>query len=36
MLKDQERIFKNLYNDFSADIESSVVRGDWDNTKNLI
>ena len=29
MLKDKDRIFKNLYNDLGWDIESSINRGDW-------
>ena len=36
MLKDQDRIFKNLYNDLGSDIESSQKRGDWSNTKDII
>ena len=36
MLKDEDRIFKNLYNDFDWNIESSVNRGDWSDTKELI
>ena len=35
MLKDEDRIFKNLYNDLGSDIESSQKRGDWSNTKDL-
>ena len=35
MLKDQDRIFKNLYNDLGSDITSSQKRGDWVNTKEL-
>ena len=35
MLKDQDRIFKNLYNDLGSDINSSQKRGDWVNTKEL-
>ena len=35
MLKDQDRIFKNLYNDLGPDIASSQKRGDWTNTKEL-
>ena len=35
MLKDEDRIFKNLYNDLGADLTSSKKRGDWTNTKNL-
>ena len=36
MLKDQDRIFKNLYNDMGADVKSAQTRGDWVNTSNLI
>jgi NADH-quinone oxidoreductase subunit F len=36
MLKDEDRIFKNLYNDKGSDVDSSKERGDWVNTKNLI
>ena len=35
MLKDQDRIFKNLYNDLGSDIASSQKRGDWVDTKEL-
>tara|TARA_Y100000591_G_scaffold102948_1_gene87549 strand:+ start:125 stop:373 length:249 start_codon:yes stop_codon:yes gene_type:complete len=35
MLKDQDRIFKNLYNDMGSDINSSQKRGDWVNTKDI-
>ena len=35
MLKDEDRIFKNLYNDLGADLTSSKKRGDWTNTKDL-
>ena len=28
MLKDEDRIFKNLYNDLGWDIDSAVTRGD--------
>ena len=35
MLKDQDRIFKNLYNDLGEDISSAQKRGDWSNTKEL-
>ena len=35
MLKDQDRIFQNLYNDLGPDIVSSQKRGDWINTKDL-
>ena len=36
MLKDQDRIFQNLYNDLGTDVSSSNKRGDWTNTKDLI
>ena len=36
MLKDEDRIFKNLYNDFGWDINSSLKRGDWSKTKEII
>ena len=35
MLKDEDRIFKNLYNDFGSDIESAIKRNDWKNTKEI-
>ena len=35
MLKDQDRIFKNLYNDLGEDVFSSKKRDDWLNTKEL-
>ena len=35
MLKDQDRIFQNLYNDLGSDVASSQKRGDWINTKEL-
>ncbi|MFL2886757.1 MAG: NADH-quinone oxidoreductase subunit NuoF [Candidatus Pelagibacter sp.] len=35
MLKDEDRIFKNLYNDFGADLISARERGDWNNTKDI-
>ena len=35
MLEDKDRIFKNLYNDFGADLKSAKNRGDWINTKEL-
>ena len=36
MLKDQDRIFKNLYNDMGTDVKSAQIRGDWVNTSELI
>ncbi len=35
MLKDKDRIFKNLYNDKGIDVESSQNRGDWLNTNEI-
>ena len=35
MLKDQDRIFQNLYNDLGFDVISSQKRGDWVDTKEL-
>ena len=36
MLKDQDRIFKNLYNDLGWDIDSAIKQGDWFETKSLL
>ena len=36
MLKDEDRIFKNLYNDIGWDIDASINRGDWLKTKDII
>ena len=36
MLKDTDRIFTNLYNDDSWDLESAIKRGDWKDTKNIL
>ncbi len=36
MLKDQDRIFKNLYGDQSNNVTASIKRGDWDNTKSFL
>ena len=35
MLKDQDRIFQNLYNDLGSDLTSAQKRGDWVNTKEI-
>jgi len=35
MLKDSDRIFKNLYNDYGWQIESAIKIGDWKNTKEI-
>ena len=36
MIKKENRIFKNLYNEFGWDIENSLKRDDWKGTKDLI
>ena len=36
MLEDKNRIFQNLYNDKGSDIDSSLLRGDWKNTKEIL
>ena len=36
MLRDEDRIFKNLYNDYGWDLESAIQRGDWKNTSDII
>jgi NADH-quinone oxidoreductase subunit F len=36
MLRDQDRIFTNLYGEQSPWIEGARARGDWSNTKDLI
>ena len=36
MLKDNDRIFKNLYNDLGWDIDSAILRGDWKGTQEII
>ena len=36
MLEDKDRIFKNLYNDKGSDIDSSLLRDDWKNTKEIL
>eukprot|EP00760_Papus_ankaliazontas_P025302 PhM_4_TR2626/c0_g1_i1/m.87933/K03942/NDUFV1; NADH dehydrogenase (ubiquinone) flavoprotein 1 len=35
-LKDQDRIFLNVYDDFGRDLKSSMKRGDWYRTKDLL
>ena len=35
MLEVNNRIFKNLYNDFGVDVLSSQKRGDWLNVKEI-
>ena len=36
MLKDEDRIFKNLYNDLGWEIDKALQRGDWSQTKDFI
>ena len=36
MLKDEDRIFQNLYNDSGADLESAKIRNDWSGTKEIL
>ena len=36
MLKEEDKIFKNLYNSFGWEIEKSLERSDWSNTKEII
>ena len=36
MLKDDDRIFKNLYNDINSDLEGALKIGDWSKTKEII
>lgn len=35
-LKDVDRIFTNIYNDSSPNLKSSILRGDWHQTKNIL
>ena len=36
MLKSEDKIFKNLYNEFGWDIDNAIKRDDWKNTKEII
>ena len=36
MLKPEDRIFKNLYNELGWEIDSAFKRDDWKDTKNII
>ena len=36
MLRDEDRIFQNLYNDSGADIKSAKLRNDWNGTKEIL
>ena len=35
-LKDQDRIFQNLYGHHGADLQSAMKYGDWYKTKEII
>jgi NADH dehydrogenase (ubiquinone) flavoprotein 1 len=35
-LKDQDRIFTNVYNDTSAFMDGALKRGDWNRTKDIL
>ena len=35
MLKPENKIFKNLYNNYGWKIEKAIERDDWKDTKNL-
>ena len=34
MLKKEDRIFKNLYNNYGWEIDKAIERNDWKNTRN--
>ena len=36
MLKEENKIFKNLYNSLGWEIDKAVKREDWSNTKEII
>ena len=36
MLKREDKIFKNLYNNLGWTLEDSIKRNDWSNTKEII
>ena len=36
MIKEQDKIFKNLYNEYGWSIDDSLKRDDWSNTKEII
>ena len=36
MLKSENKIFKNLYNDYGWEIDNAILRNDWKDTKNII
>ena len=36
MLKPENKIFKNLYNDHGLEMDNAIKRDDWKDTKNII
>ena len=36
MLKEEDKIFKNLYNNHGWSLNDSLKRNDWSNTKEII
>ena len=36
MIAEENKIFKNIYNDLGWEIDSSIKRDDWKNTKEMI
>ena len=36
MVRDEDRIFTNIYGFHGADLEAAKSRGDWDNTADFI
>ena len=36
MLKAENKIFKNLYNNYGWEIDSAIKRDDWKDTKSFI
>ena len=36
MLKQENKIFKNLYNDHGWEIDKAIRMNDWKDTKNII
>ncbi len=36
MLKSEDKIFQNLYNELGWEIENAIQRNDWKNTKDII
>ena len=36
MLKEENKIFKNLYNDLGWEVDNAIKREDWKNTKEIL